>query len=134
MYPESFKQQVVQEYEAGGVSLQALRRKYRIGGTTTVSKWLHRYGRGVEMVSSKSATDSSAESSAEALGTVSRIAALEAEVAHMREKVIVFETLVEVAGEYVNMDLKKSLGHSCPSISHTYCPRARTTGRDKPML
>jgi transposase-like protein len=54
MYPESFKQQVVQEYEAGGVSLQALRRKYRIGGTTTVSKWLHRYGRGVEMVSSKS--------------------------------------------------------------------------------
>ena len=128
MYPESFKQQVVQEYEAGGVSLQALRRKYHIGGTTTVSKWLHRYGRGVEMVSSKSATDSSAESSAEALGTVSRIAALEAEVAHMREKVIVFETLVEVAGEYVNMDLKKKFGPQLPEHLAHVLPKSSDAG------
>lgn len=123
MYPESFKQQVVAEYEAGGVSLQALRRKYQIGGTTTVTKWLHRYGKGVEVGSASTLSASSAD----ALHSAARLAALEAEVAYMREKVIVFETLVEVASDYVKMDIKKKFGpllpehlaHVLPSDSDT---------------
>ncbi len=39
----AFKQKVVREYEAGE-SLSALGRKYGIGGTTTVQKWVKKYG------------------------------------------------------------------------------------------
>ena len=42
-YSLAFKQKVVREYEAGA-SLSALGRKYGIGGTTTVQKWVKKYG------------------------------------------------------------------------------------------
>lgn len=45
-YSEAFKQQVVQELEQGKHrSLHAACQAYGIGGTTTVSNWVRRYGR-----------------------------------------------------------------------------------------
>ena len=35
---------VVKEYEAGGIGLQELSRKYGIQGDSTVRKWLNKYG------------------------------------------------------------------------------------------
>ncbi len=43
-YSEAFKRQVVQEYEAGA-TIEALRRKYGIGGGSTIQQWIRRYGR-----------------------------------------------------------------------------------------
>jgi len=44
-YSEAFKQQVVQDLEQGKFrSLHEACRKYGIGGTTTVSNWVRRYG------------------------------------------------------------------------------------------
>ena len=43
-YSLAFKKQVVQEYEAGA-SASALRRKYGIGCTHLVVKWVEKYGR-----------------------------------------------------------------------------------------
>ena len=44
-YSEAFKRQVVQELEQGKhVSLWAARRAYGIGGTTTVTGWVRKYG------------------------------------------------------------------------------------------
>lgn len=46
LYSEAFKLQVVREFEAGEYpSVEAVRRKYGIAGTTTVSGWLKRYGK-----------------------------------------------------------------------------------------
>ena len=42
-YSESFKRQVVAEYEAGATN-SALCRKYGIGNTYTVSQWVQQYG------------------------------------------------------------------------------------------
>jgi transposase-like protein len=42
-YSESFRRQVVAEYEAGS-SLAELKRKYGIGGQATIPKWIAKYG------------------------------------------------------------------------------------------
>ncbi len=42
-YSEAFKRQVVQEHEAG-MSISQLRRKYHIGGSMTIQKWVRQYG------------------------------------------------------------------------------------------
>ena len=43
-YSEAFKQQVVSEYEAG-VSVNALKKRYGIGGSETINLWIKKYGR-----------------------------------------------------------------------------------------
>lgn len=43
-YSESFKRQVVREYEEGA-TIGALRRKYGIGGANTIQRWVRTYGR-----------------------------------------------------------------------------------------
>lgn len=43
-YSEAFKRQVVSEYEAG-VSVNALQKKYGIGGSNTISLWIEKYAR-----------------------------------------------------------------------------------------
>lgn len=43
-YSEAFKRQVVMEYEAG-VSVNALRKKYGIGGSETINFWIKKYAR-----------------------------------------------------------------------------------------
>ena len=45
-YSEAFKMQVIQELESGKFdSIEHARRSYGIGGTTTIQKWLKKYGR-----------------------------------------------------------------------------------------
>ena len=43
-YSQSFKMSVVKEYEAGGISLGELTRKYGIQGSHTVKVWIDKYG------------------------------------------------------------------------------------------
>ena len=44
-YSESFKKQVVKEVESGKLSKDGAKRKYNIGGSTTVLKWCRKYGK-----------------------------------------------------------------------------------------
>lgn len=43
-YSQTFKLSVVKEYEAGGVSLGELSKKYGIQGSRTIKVWLEKYG------------------------------------------------------------------------------------------
>jgi transposase len=43
-YSEAFKRQVVLEYEAG-ISVNALKKKYNIGGTETIHGWIKKYAK-----------------------------------------------------------------------------------------
>lgn len=43
-YSETFKREVVSEYEAGN-SMKSLRKKYGIKGGSTIHNWIKRYGR-----------------------------------------------------------------------------------------
>jgi transposase-like protein len=56
-YSESFKIQVVKEYEKGGVSREFLKKKYGISGNSTVSKWVKKYSSASEAVAYKLSDD-----------------------------------------------------------------------------
>lgn len=43
VYSEQFIQQLVAEFQAGGITADGLRRKYKIGGKNTVYRWLRAY-------------------------------------------------------------------------------------------
>ncbi len=45
-YSQSFKMTVVRELEQGEMPFDRLRRKYGIGGSTTLQKWARKYGKG----------------------------------------------------------------------------------------
>ena len=45
-YSEAFKMEVVGELEREAMPFEHIRRKYGIGGTYTVQRWVHRYGNG----------------------------------------------------------------------------------------
>ena len=45
-YSEAFKMEVVRELERDGMSFEHVRRKYGVGGSWTVQKWVHKYGNG----------------------------------------------------------------------------------------
>lgn len=45
-YSEAFKMEIVRELEEGGASFEQVRRKYGIGGSATVQRWVGRYGNG----------------------------------------------------------------------------------------
>ncbi len=45
-YSETFRRQVVSEYEAGE-DISSLRKKYGITGMVTINRWIKQYGKGV---------------------------------------------------------------------------------------
>ena len=44
-YSDCFKRSVIEEIEKNGLSIEDCRRKYAIGGATTIQKWLKMYGK-----------------------------------------------------------------------------------------
>lgn len=44
-YSDCFKQSVVAEIEKNGLSIEEARRRYGIGGSETIQKWLVRFGK-----------------------------------------------------------------------------------------
>ena len=44
-YSDCFKRSIVEEIEKNGLSIEDCRRKYAIGGSTTIQKWLKKYGK-----------------------------------------------------------------------------------------
>ena len=44
-YSSAFKRTVVEEVERGASSIEQIRQRYDIGGSTTIHKWLRQYGK-----------------------------------------------------------------------------------------
>ena len=44
-YSDCFKRSIVEEIEKNGLSIEDCRRKYGIGGSATIQKWLKKYGK-----------------------------------------------------------------------------------------
>jgi len=106
-YSSCFKAKVVQEV-SGGSSISEVCRRYDIKGTSTVQSWLKKYGR-TELLNTVIRVKMRSEDD--------RIKQLEAEVKRLKialaDAVLakdVLETLVEVADEHYQTDLKKNFG------------------------
>ena len=96
-YSDCFKLSIVEEIERNGLSIENCRRKYGIGGSTTIQKWLKKYGKNHllnKMVR------------VETLDEVQKIKALETELKNVKEafanlslRNLVLETYLEEFGK-----------------------------------
>lgn len=100
-YSQSFKLQVVREYEKGFVTKDSLMNKYKIGGHSTVLKWCRKYGK--LYYSNKSLPGRPLKDPQK-----QRIKELEYELKQAREKLLVYEKLIEVTKRETGIDVRKN--------------------------
>jgi transposase len=107
LYSESFRIKVVKEVEHEILSKDAARRKYGIGGKSTVLSWCRKYGREdypyMAKIDKRKTTRTVDEKD-------KRIAELEALLAQKQLAVDALESLIEVANEMYDTDIKKKVG------------------------
>jgi transposase-like protein len=119
-YSLAFKKQVVQEYEAGA-SASALRRKYGIGCTHMIVKWVNKYGR--EGVRHKLMVVQSPEEQEAVKELEARVAELEKLVTQLSLDKFMLESSLAVAEE--------ALGYKVKKKPHTPSSRKRKGGSKK---
>ncbi len=107
-YHESFKIRVVKEVEHGLISKEGARRKYGIGGKTTVLSWCRKYGREEYPLMLRKHKQRYPQRTPDEKDK--RIAELEALLKQKELAVDALESLIEVANEMYGTDLKKKVG------------------------
>ncbi len=114
-YSEAFKRQVVGEYERGGVTRDALLEKYHIGGHSAVLLWCRKYGRlsyPTTGVPGRPMKDPQKN----------KIRMLEHELKEAKEKLRVYEKLIEVTNRELGIDIQKKIA---TKLSKNWQPKAR---------
>jgi transposase len=114
-YSEAFKREVVREYEAGASAI-SLREKYGIGGYSTVTNWVRKYGREGSRYALMVIQKPEEQEQVKALKQ--RIAALEKALAQVTLDKLMLESTVEVLEEELGREVKKNSG-SRSSTGHT---------------
>ena len=94
MYTDSIKRQIVAEYESGQYTFEALRRKYQIGGKTTVAKWVARYGKHAQEVPATAVHSK-------------KLDHLEQELLIAQTRIAYLEAMIGLAKDAYGIDLKK---------------------------
>ncbi|MFA8342961.1 MAG: IS3 family transposase [Rhodothermaceae bacterium] len=100
-YSASFKLQVVQEYERGFCTKDYLMHKYKIGGHSTVLRWLRKYGKlhyPKSLATGRPMKDPEKQ----------RIKELEAQLKQAQQKILVYEKVFEIAKREDGIDLIKN--------------------------
>ena len=101
-YSQAFKIQVVREYERGFLSKDDLMKKYQIGRHSTVLQWCRKYGK---LYYSETTTPGRPMKDPQK----QRIKELEAELKEAREKILVYEKLIEVTKRESGIDVIKNI-------------------------
>lgn len=101
-YSHAFKLQVVREYERGNHTKDSLMSKYQIGGHSTVLQWCRKYGK---LYYSKTTLPGRPMKDLQK----QRIKDLEHELKQAREKILVYEKLIEVTKRETGIDVRKNI-------------------------
>ena len=96
-YSDCFKRAVIEEIEKKGLSIEACRRKYSIGGATTIQKWLKKYGK--NHLLNKIVRVETIDEIQEIKALKKEIKALKEAYAEMTIEKKVYETCLQVYGE-----------------------------------
>ena len=115
-YSEAFKKQVVREYEEGAAA-NSLREKYGIKGSSTVSKWVKKYGR--EGSRYKLMVIQKPEEQERVKALEKRVQELEHALAQVMIEMLMLESLVEVIEEEEGVGVKKNIGQRSLSGPNT---------------
>lgn len=102
LYSEAFKQQVVGEYERGGVTKNDLMRKYEIGGHCSVLRWCRKYGK-------LNYTPKGKQGRPMKDPQRRKIKELEQELKKAKEKLVVYEKLIEITNHELGEDVLKKI-------------------------
>ena len=114
-YSISFRQKVVREIEEEGLTIQAARRRYGIGGGQTIQKWIRKFGKlhlldkiiRIETMDQKDQVKKMQE----------EIRKLKLELADSLMAQKCLEEVIREAGKEYGTDLKKSFGSEVSSDS-----------------
>lgn len=101
-YSLAFKLKVVREYEFGYHTKDSLMNKYQIGGHSTVLQWCRKYGKLYyprTTMPGRPMKDPQKQ----------RIKELEHELKEAREKILVYEKLLEVTKRETGIDIRKNI-------------------------
>ena len=108
-YSEAFKRQVVEEYESG-VSMSQLRRKYKIGGSMTIHRWIRKYSN-LGFRHSNHSSQSAEERYAEIIQKLKKkVELLEKAVSDLTLKKLILESTLEEYREAYGPALLKKNG------------------------
>lgn len=114
-YSQAFKVQVVREYERGNQTKDGLMNKYKIGGHSTVLQWCRKYGKlyySRTTIPGRPLKDPQKQ----------RIKELEHELREAREKILVYEKLLEVAKRETGIDVRKNIA---TKLSRNWQPKQK---------
>lgn len=114
-YSQAFKLQVVREYERGFQTKDELIKKYRLGGHSIVLQWCRKYGK-LYYPKTK------APGRPMKYPQKQRIKELEAELKEAREKILVYEKLIEVSNRESGIDLRKNIA---TKLSENWQPKGK---------
>lgn len=112
VYKEAFKRKVVLEVLSGSITKEEARRRYKIGGKSTVLDWMRSYA-GIKMrtagcdplpILRVMKTDEDKEALKQ------KIKELEAKLEYAELKGRAYQIMVEIAKEQYNIDLEKKSG------------------------
>ena len=112
-YSYTFKLSVVKEYESGGITLGALKRKYGIQGESTIRNWLEKFGtfdwqnRKLSCMQQKTKDQELLELRQKVLMLEKKNARLEKELEEKDQKVAFFDLMVDMAEKEFNINIRK---------------------------
>jgi transposase-like protein len=101
-YSQAFKLKVVREYESGVHTKDSLMNKYQIGGHSTVLQWCRKYGK---LYYSKTTMPGRPLKDPQK----QRIKELEHELKEAREKILIYEKLLEANKRETGIDIRKNI-------------------------
>ena len=103
-YSESFKKQIVQEYEKGFLNRMQIQKKYNIGGNSLVISWCKKYGKFAYpekgIITGRPMKDPQKQ----------RIKELEKALEEARLKVLAYETLIAISEKEEGISIIKKDG------------------------
>lgn len=104
-YSDQFKRRVVNEILCGNESMEYYRRKYRIGGSMTISKWVDKFA--AEEISPMATKRKDNEEMAE---LKAELALLRRELEDERLRREAYQLMVKIAEEEFNIPIEKKFG------------------------
>ncbi len=111
-FEPSFKRKVVQELYSGVLSLSEMRRKYNLGNST-ITRWEQWYKEDQEQLLPSTAmksSDKEPEITVADLSAPQRNESLEEELRQAKLKIICLETMIDVAEQTLQIEIRKKPG------------------------
>lgn len=107
-YDPSFKRKVCLEYLTKGISIYRLRKKYNIRGTSTIQRWVGNYHKEQQMLTLDNMITDPKDTSDS--GSAQEDHSLREKLKQAELKVIALETMIDLAEEHFDIEIRKKSG------------------------